>query len=342
MREFAGYEHGVNLGGWLSQCEHSREHYETFITEKNIEEIGSWGLDHVRIPIDYDLVETKDGEYIEYGFDKIQKAYDWCRKNNLNMILDLHKAFGYSFDGDENEFGFFENESYQERFYKLWEEFARRFGSNYEHMTFELLNEVTDKEFNDAWNDISTKCIKRIRKIAPEIKIIIGGYHNNSIQALPDLAMPVDENVVYTFHCYEPLIFTHQGAHWAPGMDVDFRMTLEKTYKEMGELSKEHLSQITAGFDGLDESECLSSAFFDMYFKEAVRVAEERNVALYCGEYGVIDRANPEDTLKWYKSISESFDRFHIGRASWNYKEKDFGLIDEHMKEVKDQVIKLL
>ena len=342
MREFAGYQHGVNLGGWLSQCEHSREHYETFITEKNFEEIGSWGLDHVRIPIDYDLVETRDGEYIEYGFDTIQKAYDWCRNNNLNMILDLHKAFGYSFDGDENEFGFFENESYQERFYKLWEEFARRFGSNYEHMTFELLNEVTDKEYNDAWNDISTKCIKRIREIAPEISIIIGGYHNNSIQALPDLAMPVDEKVVYTFHCYEPLIFTHQGAHWAPGMDVDFRMTLEKTYKEMDELSKEHLTQVVVGFDGLDENATLSSAYFDMYFAEAVRVAEERNVPLYCGEYGVIDRANPEDAMRWYECISESFNKFHIGRAAWNYKEKDFGLIDEHMKDVKQQVVKLL
>ena len=100
--------------------------------------------------------------------------------------------------------------------------------------------------------------------------------------------------------------------------------------------------QVVVGFDGLDENATLSSAYFDMYFAEAVRVAEERNVPLYCGEYGVIDRANPEDAMRWYECISESFNKFHIGRAAWNYKEKDFGLIDEHMKDVKQQVVKLL
>ena len=233
MRSFTGYEHGINLGGWLSQCDHSQERYETFITEKDIEIIGGWGLDHVRVPVDYELVETKSGEYIESGFEFVQKAYDWCRKYNLNMILDLHKSFGYSFDDGHNEHGFFENEEYQERFYRLWEEFAKRFGKYYEHMTFELLNEVTKKEYCDLWNNISTKCIEKIRKYAPEIKIIIGGYYNNSIQALPDLAMPVDENIVYTFHCYEPLIFTHQGAQWTAGMDANFRMPLSVSYAKM-------------------------------------------------------------------------------------------------------------
>ena len=342
MRRLAGYEHGVNLGGWLSQCEHTQEHYETFITEKNIEEIGTWGLDHVRIPIDYDLVETKDGDYIEYGFETIQKAYDWCRKNNLNMILDLHKTFGYSFDDGENELGFFENEKYQERFYKLWEEFAKRFGKYQDHMIFELLNEVTKKEYCEIWNDISTTCIKRIRKICPDIRIIIGGYYNNSIQALPDLAMPVDENVVYTFHCYEPLIFTHQGGYWVAGMDENFRMSIKSSYAEMNEFSKEYLEQVTVGFGGLDENDTLSSSFFDIYFDEAVKIAEERNVPLYCGEYGVINLADDKDTVEWYKCISDSFNRFKIGRAAWTYKEKDFGIIDEHMKDVKKQIIDML
>ena len=45
MRKLEHYLHGVNLGGWLSQnSDTSKEHYETFITEKDIAYIASLGL----------------------------------------------------------------------------------------------------------------------------------------------------------------------------------------------------------------------------------------------------------------------------------------------------------
>lgn len=44
------------------------------------------------------------------------------------MIIDLHKAAGFSFDPDEGETGFFESEALQGRFYALWERIAKRFG----------------------------------------------------------------------------------------------------------------------------------------------------------------------------------------------------------------------
>ena len=63
MREFVGYQKGVNLGGWLSQCDHTKEHYDTFIGEEDIKRIASWGLDHVRVPVDYELIEKEEGIY---------------------------------------------------------------------------------------------------------------------------------------------------------------------------------------------------------------------------------------------------------------------------------------
>ena len=57
MKTWPGYTRGVNLGGWLSQCVHTPEHYERFIAEADIRRIRDWGLDHIRVPVDYDLVE---------------------------------------------------------------------------------------------------------------------------------------------------------------------------------------------------------------------------------------------------------------------------------------------
>jgi aryl-phospho-beta-D-glucosidase BglC (GH1 family) len=53
---------GINLGGFLSQCVHTKEHYDSFIKEEDIEQISAYGFDHVRLPIDYEVFETEDGE----------------------------------------------------------------------------------------------------------------------------------------------------------------------------------------------------------------------------------------------------------------------------------------
>ena len=53
MRRFNGYMHGIDIGGWLSQCVYSKEHLDNFITEEDIKRIKGWGCDHVRVPVDY-------------------------------------------------------------------------------------------------------------------------------------------------------------------------------------------------------------------------------------------------------------------------------------------------
>ncbi len=342
MKTMTGYMHGINLGGWFSQCDHTKERYDNFIVESDIETIGKWGLDHIRLPIDYDLVEEQDGTYKEEGFCYIDKVVGWAGKYGLNMVLDLHKTFGFSFDSGEAETGFFDNEDYQERFYKLWEKLAERYGKYSDRMCFEILNEVTDKEYCDIWNTISTKCIKRIRAIAPDVKILLGGYYNNSIEALKDLALPYDENIVYNFHCYEPLVFTHQGGYWVDGMDTSFRMPFDVTYGEYQEYTDKYLARFAEDLSSFDKNAVMGTDYFEKMVQEAVRVAEERNVALYCGEYGVINLATPEDTLKWYKMICSVFDKYGIGRAAWSYKEMDFGIVDDHMKSSLDELLEVL
>lgn len=343
MRRWKGYERGVNIGGWLSQGVHTREHYDSFIREEDIEQIHSWGADHVRVPVDYDLVETPDGERREEGFSYIQKVIDWCGMHHLNMILDLHKTAGYSFDVGEQETGFFDKEEYQERFYGLWEEFTRRYAKYEDRLAFELLNEVTDQSFCEPWNRIADRCIQRIRRLAPTISILVGGYWNNSVAAVKDLGMPQDENIIYNFHCYEPLIFTHQGAGWVADMPQDFRYSFQHTVQELfdktGELMPVWLEPIQPVTVRNTE---LGAGFFRELFAEAVRVAEERNVSLYCGEYGVIDLVDPRESLAWHQAIHQAFEECGIGRAVWTYRGMNFGFINAPKNEVLAELAKCL
>ena len=346
MRKFEGYQKGVNLGGWLSQCvSYDREHFDGFITKRDIEHIASLGVDHIRVPVDYDVFmkETAEGDVVNNeGMSHIDECIGWCRETGLNMVLDLHKAKGYIFDsqGIDDTDLFFEDEKLQETFYQTWEMFAQRYGRHKDMLAFELLNEVVNPDLEAKWNMIAQTAIKRIRNIVPDIYIIVGGVNYNNVFAVKGISVPIDEKIVFNFHCYEPLCFTHQKAYWVEGMTDDFDMTypedLEYLRKKSEEFSKDHMGAVF--------NECLEKEgpFFDKLFESAVKVAEEKNVPLYCGEYGVIDRAPLPDTLRWMQDIHESFVRFGIGRALWTYRNKDFGLMDDHYASIRSEMIKVL
>lgn len=316
MLRSKGIIKGINLGGWMSQCDYSRDRLDNFIKESDIKQIADWGFDHVRLPIDYNIVQNEDGSVIEDGYNRIEKVTELCRKYGLKLVIDLHKTAGFSFDYGETESGFFDNEEYQERFYLLWEEIAGRFGHDTDNIVFELLNEVTDASFIDKWNEISEKCIRRIRKIAPDVVILLGSYNNNAADTVQFLNAPYDDKIVYNFHCYDPLKFTHQGATWTPDIEPSERMKFE-------------------------DSET-SEAYFDELFSTAIQKAEKHGVSLYCGEYGVIDIVDGEDSLKWFRVINKVFEKYGISRSVWTYKEMDFGISDSKYDGNREELLKYL
>lgn len=341
MRQFEGFQKGINLGGWLSQCEHTKKHYDTFINEEDIAKIAEWGLDHIRVPVDYELIQEENGNYIEDGFSYINACIEWCRKYHLNMVLDLHKTKGYSFNFQENESGFFENETLQNRFVDLWIEFTKRYGKYDDMLAFELLNEVVDPNVAEKWNEIIRTTIEKIRKTAKKIHIIVGGVCNNSVTKVKLLDAPYDENIIYNFHCYEPLIFTHQTAGWVVNMPSDFHVTYPNSlqvYQEAGKMIDSVFSECLYA-EGVNT---IGEPFFETIFAEAIKKAEDNNARLYCGEYGVINQAPDESTLKWYQDIHAVFARHGIGRAAWSYKEMDFGITEKHYEIIKEDLIDLL
>lgn len=344
MRVFTGFQHGVNLGGWLSQCDATtQEHFDGFITKADIQWISGMGLDHVRLPVDYNLIEDESGAPIEEGLRHIDDCVEWCAVAGLNVLLDLHKAYGYTFDpldSDADREIFFHDGALQARFIALWRRLAERYG-NRGDVAFDLLNEVVSPNVCDAWNDIADRAIAAIREIAPDVWIVVGGVRYNNVRSVPLLAPPHDARVVYNFHCYEPMIFTHQKAYWVAGMPADLDVAYPDRMERYEALS-EQLSFDLAGAIAGQKVRALGPQFFEALFAPALEAAERNGAPLYCGEYGVIDQAPTADTLRWMRDISAVFNRHGIGRALWNYKRKDFGLIDAHYDAIRDAMIGLM
>ena len=342
MRHLEGYRKGINLGGWLSQCpSYEKEHFDSFIVESDIAKIASWGMDHVRLPIDYDVIETEEGDPKEEGLAHIDDCIAWCRKYGLNIVLDLHKTQGYMFDSNAvpNPDKFFTEVALQERFYEIWRRLITRYGKDKDIILYELLNEVVNPAYADEWNKIADKAIDVIRSVVPDAKIMLGGVRNNDVTSIPLLLPPRDENIVFTFHCYDPLCFTHQHAGWVPGSDF------ETKYPDTVAEYQDKSSRIAQEKDGNifhTKLEMIGPEYFREIFEVAIKVAEKYDVPLYCGEFGVIDQAPLPDSVRWLADLNQVMCEYQIGRAYWSYKRMDFGITDEHFAPQADEMIEIL
>lgn len=337
MYQTEGYMAGTNLGHWLSQYgAKGHEHHDAYITGQDFARIASWGMDHVRLPVDYFLFEDDGapGVYREDGLRYIDFALECCQKNGLNLILDLHHAPGFFFgNGAKNDL--FTNPASQARFIAIWELFARRYAGVGDSLRFELLNELV-WENSDAWNALWPRCVAAIRAITPERRIVIGGNRWNSVNELENLTVTEDPGILYTFHMYEPMIFTHQKASWMPAMrDYPKTVHFPFAYDDHADFFGGRAPS------GMEPGAVVDETYLRRFLAPAVRFIEKNRRPLYCGEYGVIAHAPLPDAIRWLDMVTGIFREYGIGHAVWSY--RGFAAVtDAENRVVSDELIRVI
>jgi endoglucanase len=114
-------------------------------------------------------------------------------------------------------------------------------------------------------------------------------------------------------------MFTHQGASWSPLMEyvenVPFpydTARMPKTNSKLrGTWIENSLSQYKKESDPV---------FMRKTLDRAVAFANERDVPVFCGEFGVYDLKSPEaDRVLWYQVVTDMLVKRGISRTSWDY-----------------------
>ena len=335
MKKLEGYMAGVNLGGWLSQYlegnlqRDPEHHFDRFITKEDIDRIADFGFDHVRVPFDYPLIEDDDKPFIykESGFAYLDNCVNWCRAAGLNLVLDLHRAPGFSFN-EPDKIVLFGDADMQARFLAIWQAFAKRYKGE-GHLLFELLNEIVEPD-STRWNALATRAIAAIREVDADHAIVIGGIDYNNVWKLKDMPIFDDPKVVYNFHMYEPFAMTHQHAHWNEevlrfGRDVSYPAPLDDYLDFARETGRR--MDLYEGLTYMDRD------FVYRFLQPAADFIAEHDLPLYCGEYGVIDEADPESRAAWTQDVAAFCTQHGIGRALWSYRGMNFRLVDDETKQ---------
>ena len=136
------------------------------------------------------------------------------------------------------------------------------------------------------------------------------------------------------------MIVPHRGAYVMEQSPSDSRITSPRPIETYRAETKRVLGEDSTLF--LPEVTGMGPEYFEIIFRSALEAAEKNDAPLYCGEYGVIDLADNSSKIRWLKDIHTAFAKFSIGHALWNYKEKDFGFVDESFKEIKDEFIAVI
>ena len=350
-KDWPGFTRGMGIGGWLTNYkrfnvlpEHHRlpitigdlEHFDSYITEKDIANIKSMGFDHVRLGFDQIVLEESPGKYRERTFRKVDDFIGWCEQHGLNMVLNLHKAVGNYCDIQE-KVELLDDMGLQDRFVALWLEFERRYHDK-PGLAFELLNEVRNVD-PEKWNRLADRTLKAIREKNPNRWVVIGSTCWNSPGTLDKLKIWDDDKVVYTFHMYAPFEFTHQRGVLQAG-PLYYNRTLEYPTKDVERYRGYHRLHGNAGGGyGPEVKEINKQILRNNMHGAHMFTKNHPDKILWNGEFGTIRHAPPASRVAYMHDVVVTCKEWGIPWCVWNYLSTPndgnrFSLVDDDTRKI--------
>jgi len=320
---------GLNLGGWFSQIDAIEEkdpqkfpgieqHLANFIGVEDFKRIKAWGFNHVRLPIDYfHFFSGAELKPVESFFSALDVALNNAEAAGLWVILDLHKCPGHDFHkGTYEEQSFFTDAVHRKDACKVWSVLAERYGARPSVM-LEILNEPTATD-SAVWDKVKDELFTHIRKAAPKSTVVVGSNKWNSAREFANLTPIDDDNILYSFHFYNPVIFTHQMAPWIHKRAFDNHLQYPGTY----ELPPDLVTRLP-GDRGTWNHKRL-----EQELEAALTFRAKYKVPVACGEFGVyVGGPDRTSQLNWMTDFLQILAGAGIGYSYWNYKNLDFGVI---------------
>ena len=348
----------MGIGGWLTNYKRFNvlpmdkrleltvgdyEHFDTYITEWDVINIKNMGMDHIRLGFDQIVLETEPYVYNERTMKLVENFVEWCEKHGMGIVLNLHKCIGNYCDIEESV-TLFDSHELQDRFIGLWLELERRFAGK-ENVIFELLNEVKDIE-PSLWNDLAEKTVNAIRQVNKERLIVIGSTCWNNPNKLHALKLFDDENVIYTFHVYDPSEFTHQRGvlHWK-------HLYYNRKMEYPGDIQKyrEFYRLVYNNPHAYSHIERMDINYMREIFKPVTEFKKQHpDKTLWCGEFGTIRHADMNSRENWMRDVISLCLENGVPYSVWNYLSTPndgnrFSLVDDDYRKIlSEKMLKII
>jgi len=276
------------------------------------------GFNAVRFYLSYKFFEN-DSEPYSYkqgGWLFLDRNIELAKENGIKLILNMHVPQG-GFQSNGEGGALWDVEENQKRLIALWNEIAKRYANETSIAAYDILNEPVVSKGKYQWQKLAQEIVNVIREVDNNHLILVErmnaiiphDYSNDSEMNFIFVEDPANKWGL-TFHFYSPIEYTHQYASWSDF----FRNTDGGTYPDLNGRNK---------------------AFLEKEVDSYLKIAQEKNLPIYLGEFGVI-----EATLNKEKGgfvwISDMLDILKTRNVSFTYHawvDGSFGVKDRHELE---------
>lgn len=217
-------------------------------------------------------------------------------------------------------------------------------------LALEPVNEPPQACNSVAWNAVQTDLLTALRAAAPGLTLVASGGCGSMIAGLVDLdPAPLSdlEPLLFTFHFYEPYLFTHQGAPWMASEPIYRSLnavpwpasagSLEKTLAAVrAQMAKDMHTPAAAKHAAYLKTEKAlkvyfdaqpARAFIDHYLAMAQAWGRRHGISparILMGEFGALRSggryvaAAAADQARYIRDVRESAESFGFPWAFWN------------------------
>ncbi len=190
-----------------------QQYLHSYITEADIDYLKSIGVNSIRVPFNYRLFTNEDylGEENNpnHGFEILDPLVQWCKKDNIYILLDMHCApGGQTGDNIDDSYAYpflYDDTAAQNETVSIWKRIADHYKNEKIILGYDLLNEPIPHfydtgYFNPKLEPLYKKITAAVRTVDKNHLIFLGGAQWDS--NFDVFGKPFDDKLVYTFHKY--------------------------------------------------------------------------------------------------------------------------------------------
>jgi len=303
----ASLDNGMNIS-WLEQTWNSKALNTNPVNNADFKLLKKLGFKSVRLPVAFEHYASKQIPLIKV-LKCVDKVLYYCKINGLKLVIDYH----YGSLNDSN----YVKET--QVIIKTWNVLVNRYlNIPADQLFFEIYNEPPPMN-PQIWKDAAYNIVNAIRKTDKKRTLLVGASNYNSIYELSRMVRLPDENIIYTYHFYEPFLFTHQGAAWVGNQvattGVPFPYNVEKfpiiNPKAKGTWGETNYYKYK--YDGNEQS-----------VKDKLQIVKNWSGTYYvpvlCSEYGVYNQfADTESRCRYIKAVRQALKQLQMPGMLWEY-----------------------
>lgn len=190
---------GVNMDTFYYLYRWDPDVIQDYGTKDDIKLLAEMGANVIRLGLHWRYFE--DG----IGYELIDRYLEWCRANDIYVVLDMHIVPG---DDDVLDGFIWDDPAAQQHLVELWAEIARHYHNEPIIAGYDIYNEP-EPDDPARWWELAQHTVDAIRAVDSRHIIFMEDALSGSGFELLE-----ESNLVYSFHDYSPFSVTHAGADW--------------------------------------------------------------------------------------------------------------------------------